>query len=212
VLLTERQKDAFKELINIAFTLTASSLSELVDTPVLLEVPDVSVHPMSGLSKEFSNLVQGQFVSVQQGFKGKVTGDALLLLDYNSAVTLTNLLMENRGIKMSRLDTSSCEVLLEVGNILLNACMGMFGNLLQIRISFAVPRFHLQKLYSILNSLILGTKGMRYALVVRTAFRFSDGSLIGYIVIVLGVTSLQGLIRSIDTWVQMTTPTVKAKA
>ena len=48
------------------------------------------------------------------------------------------------------------EVLTEVGNILLNACLGVFGDLLQVRFTFAVPRMHLDALGSLLDSLVIG--------------------------------------------------------
>ena len=39
------------------------------------------------------------------------------------------------------LDASGREVITEVGNIVLNACLGVFGNLLKVQVTFAVPRF-----------------------------------------------------------------------
>jgi chemotaxis protein CheC len=91
-------------------------------------------------------------------------------------------------------------VLTEVGNILLNACLGMFGNLLHIQVSFSVPRLHLESLNSVLKSLVIGKEELRYALVVYTAFRMRDSEVTGYLVIVLGVASLDRLIREVENW------------
>jgi chemotaxis protein CheC len=85
-----------------------------------------------------------------------------------------------------------------VGNILLNACLGVFGNLLQMHITFAVPRLHLQALNALLDSLVIGTDEQQYALVIYTSFRLRDSSVSGYLVIVLGVTSLDSLIQAIE--------------
>jgi len=46
VKLTELQTDAVTELINIAFSRAAASLSDLTRDRVDLEVPEVSVHPI----------------------------------------------------------------------------------------------------------------------------------------------------------------------
>ena len=100
----------------------------------------------------------------------------------------------------SRLDESAREVLTEVGNILLNACLGMFGNLLEVRVSFSVPRLHLDTLDELLASLISGDKGPQYALVVYTAFQVRDSSVKGFLVIVLSVGSLDRLIHEVDAW------------
>jgi len=200
MLITEQQQDALTEFINIAFARSASSLSDLVGQRVILEVPKVSIHPLTGLANELSSFFPGEVATIHQIFTGSVSGDALLLLDYQSAVELTNLLTATREMQTGRLDITASEVLLEVGNILLNACLGMFGNLLEMQVSFAVPRLHLEVLYGLLNSLVIGNHGLRYGLVIGTAFKLQDSPVSGYLVIVLGVGSLNCLIRAINTW------------
>ncbi|HTG72833.1 MAG TPA: chemotaxis protein CheC [Terriglobia bacterium] len=54
--LTERQTDALKELVNIAFGLTASKLSEISSRRVVLEVPVVAIHPMVDLARELGGI------------------------------------------------------------------------------------------------------------------------------------------------------------
>jgi chemotaxis protein CheC len=100
------------------------------------------------------------------------------------------------------IDASAREVLTEVGNILLNACLGTFGNLLQVQVSFSVPRLNLETLSDVLKSLLVGSEGLRYALVVHAGFRLRDTELTGYLVIVLSVASLDRLIRAVEEWEQ----------
>ena len=90
----------------------------------------------------------------------------------------------------------------EVGNILLNACLGMFGNLLQVHVTFSVPRLHLETLGALLRTLVIGKEGLRYALVVYTSFRMRDSSVSGYLVIALNVASLDRLIQEAEKWEQ----------
>lgn len=197
--LTEQQQDALAELINIAFSRTAASLSELTGQRVLLDAPSVEVRPLSELHSTLEQKMQvGDIATVHQLFSGPVSGDAFLLLGYSDAITLTNLLTDGY-LQSSRLDTSAREVLTEVGNILLNACLGMFGNLLQMHISFAVPRLHLDALHALLDSIKIGQGEVRYALIVYTSFQLRDSAVSGYLVIVLGVTSLDALIQALDT-------------
>jgi len=122
-----------------------------------------------------------------------------LLMNYDGAITLTDLLTDERSAS-DRLNTSAREVLTEVGNILLNACLGMFGNLLQVHVSFSVPRLHLETLDALLRSLAIGREGLRYALVVYTAFRLRDSAVSGYLVIALNVASLDRLIQEAEAW------------
>jgi len=197
--LSDQQKDALSEVINIAFARTAASLSELTGYRVLLDVPNVAIFPIDQLSAALAEFLPAEVATVHQVFTGPVTGDALLLLNYEGAITLADLLTDER-LKSDRLNTSSREVLTEVGNILLNACLGMFGNLLRVHVSFSVPRLHLETLDALLRSLVIGSEGLRYALVVYTAFRMRDSSVKGYLVIALSVASLDRLIQEAEKY------------
>jgi chemotaxis protein CheC len=199
MILTEHQQDALTELINIAFSRTAASLSDLTGQRVLLDAPQVEVRPLVELNGLLAPRVQeGDVATVHQPFAGPMTGDAFLLLSYSDAVTLTNLLT-GAQIQSNRLDISAREVLTEVGNILLNACLGVFGNLLQMHITFAVPRLHLNALQALLESIVITHDDQQYALVVYTSFRLRDDTVSGYLVLVLGIASLESLIQAIET-------------
>lgn len=197
--LTEHQKDALAELINIAFSRTAASLSELTGHRVLLDVPRVAIYPIDELSGALAEFLPVEIATVHQVFSGAVTGDALLLLSYDGAVMLSDLLTDAPE-RAGGLDASDREALTEVGNILLNACLGMFGNLLQVHVTFSVPRLHLETLDALLRTLVIGKEGLRYALVVYTSFRMRDSAVNGYLVIALNVASLDRLIQEAEKW------------
>ena len=197
--LTERQRDALSELINIAFARTGAALSELTGHRVLLDPPEVAVYRTEELRDALAKFVPGDVASIHQVFGGPVAGDALLLLNYPGALQLTDLLTD--GHKPSNfLDESAREVLTEVGNILLNACLGMFGNLLNVRVTFSVPRLHLETLDELIASTTSDKTEMHYALVVYTSFQIRDSSVKGFLVIVLSVSSLDRLIQEVDAW------------
>jgi chemotaxis protein CheC len=195
--LTDRQRDALTEVLNIATARTAAALSELSNQRVVLDVPELAIHPIGELAGTLRAFIQGDIVTVHQIFSGPVSGDALLLLGHEAAITLTGLMI-NESVQPKRLNASAREVLTEVGNILLNACMGIFGDLLQVRVSFAVPRLHLDDLTALLNSLTIGQEELQYALVVLTTFRLRDSEVDGYLVLVLGVASLDHLLQAIE--------------
>ena len=138
MLLTDQQKDALTEVINIGFSRSASSLSELTGHRVLLEVPRVSIHPIQELQSSLGEFVDEEIATVHQIFDGIVSGDAMLMLNQTGALHLSRLLTDAETTG-DRLYESDREVLTEVGNILLNACLGTFGNMLKVHIGFAVP-------------------------------------------------------------------------
>lgn len=199
--LTAVQEDALIELLNIGFGRAAASLSQLTGHRVLLEVPHVTIHPIDELSESLERVIDSDVASVHQIFSGPVAGDALLILDQSGAAMLKELLTNEPALPLS-IDASAREVLTEVGNILLNACLGTFGNLLQVQVTFSVPQLNLESLGAILESLRVNQEGVKYALVVHAGFNLRDAQVRGYLVIVLSVASLDRLIRAVEEWEQ----------
>jgi chemotaxis protein CheC len=197
--LTPVQYDALVELLNIGFGRAASALSDLTGHRVLLEVPQVSVHPMAELSSALRPVLSDNVASVHQIFSGPVGGDALLILDHTAAGSLKELLTNEPALPLP-IDASAREVLTEVGNILLNACLGTFGNLLHVQVSFSVPHLNLDTLHHVMQSLLINSEGLRFALVVQAGFKLKDAEVTGYLVIVLSVASLDRLIRAVEQW------------
>ena len=73
------QHDALVELLNIGFGRAGASLSRLTGHRVLLEVPQVSIHPINQLHDFLDKVVEDEVASVHQIFSGPVAGDALVL-------------------------------------------------------------------------------------------------------------------------------------
>jgi len=199
--LTALQQDALVELLNIGFGRAGAALSQLTGHRVILDVPEVTVHEIADLSAALRNVITTEVASVHQVFTGPVAGDALLVLDYQGAAQLKELLTDEPALPLA-IDASAREVLTEVGNILLNACLGTFGNILKVQVSFSVPRLNLESLSAIVESLRVNREGLRYALVVHAGFRLRDREVKGYLVIVLSVSSLDRLVRAVENWEQ----------
>jgi chemotaxis protein CheC len=196
--LTESQQEALTELINIGYGRAASALSELTGRRIILDVPKVAVFPIDKVSGVLGEVLQGEVASVHQVFSGPVSGNALLLLDHDAAILLNSLLLDQPS--SGRLDASAREALVEVGNIVLNACLGVFGNLLQVQVTFAVPRLHLESVGGVLNSISVHEEELQYALMVHTQFHLKDSDVSGYMVIVLGIASFSRLLSELEKW------------
>lgn len=197
--LTAIQQDALVELINIGFGRAAASLSKLTGHRIELEVPHITVCPIDEMADRLRPMLENEVATVHQIFSGPVDGDALLVLDQSSAAILKELLTSEPALPLE-IDRSAREVITEVGNILLNACLGTFGNLLKVQVSFSVPHLTLDTLEQVVGSIAVDREGLRYALIVHSSFRLRDSSLTGYLVIVLGVGSIERLMRALEHW------------
>lgn len=201
MVLTDQETDALTELINIAFARTGAALSDLTGHRVLLEPPSVALHLTSELHRQLSRFVPGEVAWIHQVFEGPVAGDALLLLNYDGAVQLTELLTDETPAT-NRLDESAREVLTEVGNILLNACLGVFGNILKVHVGFSVPRLRLNNVDELIQWLNEGQEELRYALVIFTKFQIRDSEVNGFLVLVLSMSAFDRLVTELDNWIE----------
>ena len=197
--LTTLQRDALTELINIGYGRAAGALSELTGYRISLEVPRVSIHPITEMARQLSRVISGEVASVNQMFNGPISGNALLLLDEHSAKMLSELLTDERS-STPGFDSSAREIITEVGNILLNALLGVFGNLLQVQVSFAVPRLRVESVQGVLESITIGSDELNYALLIHTRFQLRASNVTGYLVMILGITSLDRMLIELGRW------------
>jgi len=198
--LTLNQRDAVTELINIGYGRAAGALSELTGYRITLEVPEVTMHEIDAIGPLLEARINLDVASVNQVFSGPVSGNALLLLDEASALILSRLLGDEHTVS-EVFDTNAQEIITEVGNIVLNACLGVFGNLLHIHVSFSVPRLHIESVTRVLRTVINNSdEALRYGLMIHTRFHVKAGNVTGYMVIVLGIASLDRLLLELANW------------
>lgn len=198
--LTAEQRDTLTELINIGYGRAAGALSELTGYRILLEVPRVSMHAIESISPMLEDLIKEEVASVSQMFSGPISGNALLMLDQQAAVVLSRLLTDERG-GSADFDSTAREIITEVGNILLNACLGVFGNLLQVHVAFAVPRLSVQRVSKVFEGVAEHAPDqVHYGLMIHTRFFVRAGDVTGYLVIVLGLSSLDRLLLELEKW------------
>jgi chemotaxis protein CheC len=196
--LTASQNDALTELISIGYARAASALSDLTGHRISLEVPEVAIHRIAEIAVKLQGVIEGEVASVNQVFSGPITGNAILLLDREAALLLNRLLTDRPD--MTGFDGAAREVITEVGNIVLNACLGAFGNLLKVQVTFTVPSLQIESVQKVLHSITIHDKGLEFALIIRTSFHIRVNNVSGYLVIILGVTSLETLLRELKKW------------
>lgn len=197
--LTETQRDRLTQLMDLGFGRTAAALSELTQLPVLIDPPSITTQSAKEMRPIFETCLRGDIATVHQIFSGRVSGNALLVLSSADAAILTSHLTHAPLLDITpRLDESSRDVLAEVGNILLNACLSVLGNLLTMPITFSVPRVSVGILDSMIRSLVGSQNEMQSLLLMRTTFRLHQNATRGYIVIEIGASSMDRLALALD--------------
>ena len=197
--LTPRHRETLSELINIGYGRAAASLSQVTGQRIVLEAPKVDVYTIDRVKAALQDLLKGPIASVHQVFSGPVSGHALLLLSPETADVLTSLLMPP-GARADHRARIRREALTEVGNIILQAAMGICGNLLKVHVAFSVPSLHLESIDDVLNSVVVNEVELQFALLVRTRFQLAKNEVSGYLAVILGVTSFSRLLEELDKW------------
>lgn len=197
MLLTERQKDAIAEVINISFSRAAKSLNELTGSRVLISVPRIELVEIANLDIALKDYIKDEVTTIHQVFNGAIEGDALLIFDKESSKNLVKILLNEEGF-FNEINESMKEVIIEVGNIVLSACLSMFGNLLKVQLRFSVPKIALESLSTMLKTLEFEENEIRYALIIFMEFHLEGTDIKGFLVLIMGVTSLEKFIEEID--------------
>jgi chemotaxis protein CheC len=190
MILDDFDTDALSELFNVGLHRAAASLSEITGQRILVDMPRLVICPVAEIESRLADLIGGEVATVHQMFGGAVAGDAVLLLEPEKAATLAQLMTDGDAAANGRLDQSAREVLVEIGNIVLGACLSGFGDMLRLPVTFSVPRIHIDSLKAILSSLLPDTREVHYAVIVATQFRLSALAVDGYMIIALGPSSL----------------------
>jgi chemotaxis protein CheC len=183
--------DALTELFNIGLHRAAASLSELTGQRIVVDLPRLWICPIEDTHQRLRALIEGELATVHQIFMGNMAGDAVLVLEYENASRLAALLTDGELAAGGRLDQSAREVLVEVGNVILSSCLSAFGDMLHVSVSFAVPRIHVESLEGLLRSIKVQNDELHYTLLAATRFRLTEGEVGGYLMIAIGLASLE---------------------
>ena len=133
--LTEDQRDALQELMNIAMGQAAERLALLTNTMVTLSVP--FIHP---LIREQNNLLipehlrRSFMIVTRQSFLGELRGEVFVCFGSKGADELAELL----GYKGSGLEQQH-ELMLDVTNILTGACISGLARQVATQVSYDAP-------------------------------------------------------------------------
>ncbi|MFW6387418.1 MAG: chemotaxis protein CheC [Thermodesulfobacteriota bacterium] len=138
--LTDAEQDALQELFNIGMGRAAASLERMLGTEICLSVPFLSMLPAQKAATLIENPQHTEVSTVRQSFSGPFSGTALLIFPEANCIELIRTLVDD-SVPLETLGELEQDSLLEIGNIVLNACLGSFANLMQKEIEFELPTF-----------------------------------------------------------------------
>lgn len=205
-MMNEMQKDLLKEYVNVFIGQAASMLSEMANQRVLLTVPEVEIINMSeeDAAEGRALFKHGHIVSSSMKFGHDFSGRALLIFPAQKAKLLVDACM---GMETAISDESAedghyelidtdFDVLKEISNVILNAIIGEFSNLIGTTVEFSVPDVEL--VFVSENEQKMYLKNNVYMLMLYTSFLLADAKVDGVVIVALGMNSLNMLMGKVD--------------
>ena len=198
--LSELELDALTELMNISFGSAAADLAEVMDIFIHLNIPfirTIEVSELPGYIREEIPDFENCSI-IEQRYHGDFSGVALLIFPYGTEKELVSYFQspENAGYQSDEIIELEKEVLMEVGNILIGACIGKLFDLIKSTITYFPPNFFLgRELDRTFIKTHLNNEDVSITL--KTHFSFEDKKVDGHMFLLNSKTSIPHLKKAL---------------
>lgn len=188
--LSDLERDALTELVNIGVSRAAVSLRGMVGRQVLLSVPAIEIVTHRHAVLLLGEREREELVAVRQDFAGPFHGRALLIFPQVNSLELVRAVM-GEDISASDALALEHEALAETGNVILNGCLASMANMLERPVTISLP----QVLQGDGAGLFQPEPGAADGLVLFLYINFSvrNRRIRGYIAMVMDLPSLAAL-------------------
>lgn len=130
--------DILKEIANIGAGNAATSLANMLNTRIDMNVPEVNMPEFKHLPDILNgpeNLVAGILVSLS----GDINGIMMYVMEQSSACSLTNHILNKNNKSFADFDEMDYSVLTEMGNILTSSYLSSMSELMHFKIVPSIP-------------------------------------------------------------------------
>ncbi|ONG56747.1 chemotaxis protein CheX [Pseudoroseomonas deserti] len=136
--LSELERDALTELVNIGVSRAAASLRKMVGRQVLLSVPEAEVVSRRTAARLIGQREAETLVAVRQDFSGAFSGRALLIFPEGRSLELVRAVV-GEALGEAEMRGLEDEALAETGNVILNGCLATMANMLRESLTMSLP-------------------------------------------------------------------------
>lgn len=193
-ILNEIQLDALGELLNIGMGAAAASLSTMVQQEVLLTVPIIRTLNQSEVVTQLDDNPPKTVCGVRQSFRGDFTGDALLLFSEKKSLSLVSAVL-GESMPLDELGEMEEEAITEIGNIILNACIGSLANIFNEHLASEIPQYLHEELEDLFNET---ADDDSCVLLLRMSFNIAEKDIMGFVTFIMNVESISKIKLQLD--------------
>jgi len=189
--------DIIREVVNIGVGDAAAALSSLVNSRVMIQVPDVQIVDTKKAPEFVQKEIRSLGVYIAQDFKGLFRGKALLFYTKDSCHSLLQALLGKNAVTSSLTDTAVA-TLQEIGNILMVSCITTISNMLDDTVEFQIPDVTFEVSEGYFQNLVKNLEDLDKTIIVRNQMIVEDKQIEGYIFIMISFNDFLKLIQKLS--------------
>lgn len=181
------EQDALQEIMNIGFGQAAADLADIINLHVILSVPKIAVLKTDQVLDYIRTQIPEttDMSMITQFFSGKFNGASFLVFPHGEGRKLLQIFDEELQIfgENYDIDILEKETLIEVGNIIIGACVGKVAEMLGDVVGYAPPRFYSHdQIHDTLDDIL--NQDSSFAILFKTVFNFENQNVSGYLFLV----------------------------
>jgi chemotaxis protein CheC len=197
MLLSELENDALVEIFNIGVGQAAASMGALVNEEVTMSVPSISFLNRAEAGQLLGGKGGERICGVSQYYQGAFSTEAILMFPEDKSLEIVRL-MVGESVPLQELTEMEQEAMSEIGNIILNSCVGTLANIFQHQLEGSLPQYHVGTSEEILAA--SGSAAGTVVLMLHIDFILEKHQIHGYVAFVLDVSALHDLKGQINAY------------
>ena len=192
-----RSLDIMKEVINIGLGDAADALSSLVNTQIIIKVPDVHIMDISQVMPYIKKEVLSLGVYIAQDFKGQISGKTILCYTHECSVSLLNTIYGDK-LKTTTITETGMSTLNEIGNIIMVSYISAISNFIDDRVMFDLPEVTVEISEKYFENLLKDLKSFEKAIVVKNMMRIKGTDVEGYLFVMLSFKDFYRVLEKLE--------------
>jgi len=196
--LTELELDALVEVFNIGVGQAASAMSEIVNETVAMSVPSISFLPRAAAAKLLAtkSTGSGRICGISQRYSGAFQTDAILMFPEEKSRQIVRL-MVGESMPLEELSQMEQEAMSEIGNILLNSCVGALANIFERELNGSLPDYHVGYSEEMLSH---SGDGASMVLMLHIEFVIERQQISGDVAFIMDMSALEDLKSHVNSY------------
>ncbi|MFZ4550674.1 MAG: chemotaxis protein CheC [Aquabacterium sp.] len=197
--LSELQHDALVEIFNIGVGHAAAAMSTMVNEEVALTVPTITFATRAEAARQLGEQANDRICGVSQNYRGSFNTEAILMFPEHKSLELVSLMVGDH-IPLQELTEMEQEAMGEIGNIILNACIGTLADMFESQLEGSLPVYRVGTCEDVLN--VSGSDADAPTLMLHIDFIVEKHAISGYVAFLLDLAALQDLRDQLDAYLE----------